>query len=207
MQVYSGILNNFFNPKNAVLSVSHISDGFKNLLKVLPGQELSDPAKLLTDIIARLPSLRQTFRRIQRLSPDEKHGEMDQEQRSSAREAIHQISIISEFLQYWANTTHSQAINLEQKHLPEKQLHDASIQACNKVYGPGNEGLASVKGSIQSSFQCIAKINTRLQEGDFHLNKALEAIEPAVKRRAAEISVQSPEELQVRSSIFFQYLI
>ncbi|CBY31217.1 unnamed protein product [Oikopleura dioica] len=164
---------------------------------VLPGQELSDPAKLLTDIIARLPSLRQTFRRIQRLSPDERHGDMDQEQRSSAREAIHQISIISEFLQYWANTTHSQAINLEQKHLPEKQLHDASIQACNKVYGPGNEGLASVKGSIQSSFQCIAKINTRLQEGDFHVNKALEAIEPAVKRRAAEISVQSPEELQL----------
>ena len=32
---------------------------------VLPGQELSDSAKLLTDIIARLPSLKQTFRRIQ----------------------------------------------------------------------------------------------------------------------------------------------
>ena len=58
-----------------------------------------------------------------------------------------------------------------------------------------------MKGSIQSSFQCIAKINSRLQEGDFHVNKAAESLEPAVKRRAAEISTQSPEELQVLSTI------
>ena len=41
---------------------------------VLPGQELSNSAKLLTDIIARLPSLKQTFRRIQRHAPGLREG-------------------------------------------------------------------------------------------------------------------------------------
>jgi len=54
-------------------------------------------------------------------------------------------------------------MQLDQKYLPEKQLHDAAIQACNKVYGPGNEGFASVRNSITLSFPFIAQINTRLQ--------------------------------------------
>ena len=57
---------------------------------VLPGQELSDSAKLLTDIIARLPSLKQTFRRIQRFAPELRQGQMSIEERNSCRDAVQQ---------------------------------------------------------------------------------------------------------------------
>ena len=130
---------------------------------VLPGQELSDSAKLLTDIIARLPSLKQTFRRIQRFAPELRQGQMSIEERNSCRDAVQQVNIIADFLQYWSQTSHNLAVQLDQKFLPEKQLHDAAIQACNKVYGPGNEGFASVRNSITASFPLIAQINTRLQ--------------------------------------------
>ena len=43
------------------------------------------------------------------------------------------VNIIADFLQYWSQTSHNLAIQLDQKYLPEKQLHDAAIQACNKV--------------------------------------------------------------------------
>ena len=120
-------------------------------------------AKLLTDIISRLPSLKQTFRRIQRFAPELRQGQMSIEERNSCRDAVQQVNIIADFLQYWSQTSHNLAVQLDQKFLPEKQLHDAAIQACNKVYGPGNEGFASVRNSITASFPLIAQINTRLQ--------------------------------------------
>ena len=46
---------------------------------------------------------------------------------------IKKVNIIADFLQYWSQTSHNLAIQLDQKYLPEKQLHDAAIQACNKV--------------------------------------------------------------------------
>ena len=100
---------------------------------VLPGQELSDSAKLLTDIIARLPSLKQTFRRIQRHAPGLREGHMPLDERNQCRDAVQQVNIIADFLHYWSQTAHNLAIQLDQKYLPEKQLHDAAIQACNKV--------------------------------------------------------------------------
>ena len=103
---------------------------------VLPGQELSNSAKLLTDIIARLPSLKQTFRRIQRHAPGLREGHMPLDERNQCRDAIQQVNIIADFLQYWSQTSHNLAIQLDQKFLPEKQLHDAAIQACNKVVFP-----------------------------------------------------------------------
>jgi dynactin 1 len=88
-------------------------------------------------------------------------------------------------------------MQLDQKYLPEKQLHDAAIQACNKVYGPGNEGFASVRNSITLSFPFIAQINTRLQEGFYHEKSNQVETEAAVSRRAAQQQSQTPEELQV----------
>ena len=176
---------------------------------VLPGQELSDPAKLLTDIIARLPSLRQTFRRIMRLAPEERNGDIDSSNRNQGRDSIQQVNVIADFLQYWATTSHNLAMQVDQKHLPEKQLHDAAIQACNKVYGPGNEGFASVRSSITASFPNIAQLNNQLQEGEFQAKSDPEPVEPAVKRRAAQQQTETPEELQVSRKLllYFQAFI
>jgi hypothetical protein len=56
--------------------------------------------------------LRQTFRRIQRLSPDDRHGDIDQAQRVLARDSIQQVNVIADFLQYWATTSHNLAMQL-----------------------------------------------------------------------------------------------
>ena len=63
-------------------------------------------------MIARLPSLRQTFRRIQRLAPEDRHGEIENTQRNSSRDAIQQVNVIADFLQYWASTSHNLAVQV-----------------------------------------------------------------------------------------------
>ena len=123
---------------------------------------------------------------------------MPLDERNQCRDAIQQVNIIADFLHYWSQTAHNLAIQLDQKYLPEKQLHDAAIQACNKVYGPGNEGFASVRNSITLSFPFIAQVNTRLQEGFYHTKnrpQTGEEVESACARRAAQQQVATPEEL------------